>query len=106
MLERLKSGIWVKKEKPVAVACGYCPELIWKHKEANGRLFLYNNKPICARCRILKGSKMKNRILGDKKLYLKDQEVREKIEQEKANEQVRQVAMQSQNDNPDVKIKK
>lgn len=105
MFERLKSGIFVPNQpKPVAVQCGYCPELIWKHKEANGRLFLLKGKPICARCRILKGSKMAKKILSDRKLYLRDKELAEKIEQEKANAQVAKIAAESQAQNPNVKL--
>lgn len=107
MFERLKSGIFAPaQKKPVGVQCSFCPEIIWKHKEAGGRLFLYKNRPICARCRILKGSKYNKLILGDKKRFEKDVELRNKIEQDKADEQVRRVAAESQKDNLSVKINK
>lgn len=64
--------------------------------EANGRLYLLQGKPICARCRILKGSKMRFRILYDKGNLKKDLILRESILQKQENKRINEVALKSQ----------
>lgn len=78
------------------VPCGYCPQKIYKDMEANGRLYLLQGKPICARCRILKGSKMRFRILYDKGNLKKDLILRESILQKQENKRINEVALKSQ----------
>jgi hypothetical protein len=94
-----QSGIYVPESthKPVGVQCGFCPEIIFKHKEAGGRLFLHKGeKPICARCRILKGSKYAGRIRKDRKKYEQDLAEQKKIEENKEVERVAKIAVESQ----------
>lgn len=50
-----QSGIITPKKEPVGIRCGYCPKVIWKDEEVNGRLFLKDSKPICVTCRVMKG---------------------------------------------------
>ena len=100
----LKSGLIVPKQQEVAVQCEFCPALIWKHKESKGRLFLHNGKPICARCRILKGSRLAKMIRGDRKEFERDQAAHEKVLQHKADLRVEEAAIDSRNRHPDVAI--
>lgn len=95
-LRQTKSGLLVPYKKPVGVRCGFCPTIIFQRNEAKGRLFMCDGKPICAKCRILKFSRMKNAILGDKNKMLKDLEDRNKVLQEKENERVKELAAKTQ----------
>jgi hypothetical protein len=87
-----ESGIVVPTKKPVGVRCGYCPVIIFKQNESNGRLFMFRDLPICARCRILKGSKFANKIRIDKARYEKGIENKEKQIQADADAKVRELA--------------
>lgn len=92
-----KAGILVPKDKEVGVRCSMCPEMIWSHNEAGGRVHLVKGKPVCARCRIMKlgNPLMIKQIRSDKAKYLKDLDEKDKYQQAKADEQVRLVASQS-----------
>ena len=90
------SGILVPQKQAVGVQCGYCPEIIFRHKEAGGRLFLYKGRPICARCRILKGSKFSKQIRADKPKYQRDVDEKAKIATDKDAIRVAKVAHESQ----------
>lgn len=83
--------------KPVGVKCGYCPAVIFKHNEMNGRLYVTEKEqlPICARCRVLKGKWGKN-ILRDKSRYEKDVARRGEVLQQLANEKAKKIAQETQ----------
>ncbi len=97
---KAKSGIFVPHDltkQPVGVQCGFCPAVIFQHMEAGGRLFMHRGKtPICARCRILKGSKFAKQIRRDKKLYEKDLKVKETLADNKERMRVAEIAHESQ----------
>lgn len=89
-----KTGILVPK--PKATPCGYCPDGIWAHNEAGGKIHTVDGKPICAKCRIMKSSRYASRILNDKKKYKKDVEARKELQQRNENERMIDVAIASQ----------
>ena len=88
------AGVTIEKKTP-GVRCGYCPKVIWKDDEPNGRLFLLAGKPICIVCR-LKRSKNWKQIAADiRKKRPKDLDRIAKEAQEKANKQVEDLAVKS-----------
>lgn len=96
---KTKSGILIpesSQEKPVAVECGYCPNLIWKHKEVKGKLHMVNGSPMCTHCRVMKFSKMKRAMVKDKKSHHIDQKVRQDFIQDRENKRIEQIAAHSQ----------
>lgn len=101
-----KGGIIVPDKKKRGVQCGFCPAIIHAHKEAGGQLRLIKDKPICARCRILKGSAFKGQIKKGKKQYDAVIKEREDTKQKKADDQALLVAEASQKNNPSVKLSK
>ena len=101
---KTNSGILVPQKKPIGYRCGFCPEIIFQHKESGNKVRLSNGKPICPRCRILRG-RFGKQIMSDKKAYLKDIDLKEKMAQEKANQNAIKVAEQTQRDTK-TKIKK
>ena len=90
MSEFVKSeaGIILPKKNLVGVHCYYCPQIIYKDREAKGRLWLVKGKPACAKCRILNG-RFGSIIKRDKKNYEEDLQKRE-------NFKVQKVALASQ----------
>lgn len=95
-----QSGLLIpqsSQNRPVGVQCGFCPEIIFKHKEAGGRLFMHRGTtPICARCRILKGSRFAKVIMKDRKLYEKDKDLKEKMAEDNEIIRVAGIAVESQ----------
>lgn len=92
---KTKSGLLVPKKEDVGVKCAFCPMVIFKDKEAKGRLFVKNGKPICVRCRILTG-KFGNKIKSDKGKFEKDYKLRNDIAQQRANDEIMRIAAISQ----------
>lgn len=105
-LERNKSGIYVPKRKDKGTPCGYCPTVIYRHNEVNGRIQMsQEGKPACARCRIMKlgNSKMAKRISKDKGKFEKDVEARNQLYQDNANKQAIEIALETQKAHPEVR---
>lgn len=91
-----KSGIITKETKEVGTLCGYCPNVIHLHNEADGLLHIKNGKPICARCRILTRSKFAGQIKADVKKFDRTVVERREDAQEAADLNVIDVAAASQ----------
>jgi len=92
-----QSGIMVPTSAlPVGVECAFCDYVIFKQNEAGGRLYLHQGKPICARCRILKGSKYANIIRQDVDVYEKDILAKKHHAEAKEIQRVAEIAVASQ----------
>lgn len=100
------SGLLVPNDKPKGYQCGFCPTVIFLHNEVRGMLHTASGVPICAKCRILRQSKMSKKILADKKNFLKDQAELEHRVQVRANETVMELAHASQMKHKDAMITK
>jgi Zn-finger protein len=85
----------VPLEQSQPVRCGYCPSLIFKDREVNGRLHLIDGSPACVRCRILK-SKTGKQIVKDKAKLEEDLAEKERVAQLEADQEVRVIAHESQ----------
>lgn len=83
-------------EQPITVRCNYCPTLITKEQEAGGRLHYIDGRPACAKCRILRKSKVADTIKADKGNYEADLKKKEEIAQAQADAEIRGVAYDSQ----------
>lgn len=105
-LSKLKNKLFPKKQVREGVECGYCGDRIWKDMEVGGKLHLFDGKPICARDRVLGFSTKRMEIQKDKKKFLVDKDVRDKFQQDRADAALEEVALQSQLNNPEVRIKK
>lgn len=92
-----KNGIIMPTEMPLHVRCGQCEHTIIKANEPKGELSMFEGLPICSRCRIIKVSKFSDEIQHSKE-YKKDSEIRNDILQKKANDDVVEVAIKSQQD--------
>lgn len=81
-----QSGILLPGVKPgrQSMQCGFCPNKIYRDQEAGHRLFVLSGKPICPRCRILRG-RMGDKIKNDRAAYERDLREKEKFEQAKAD---------------------
>lgn len=93
---KTKSGIIVPATQSVPVRCDYCPSLIFKDKEAEGRLHLLEGRVACAKCRILRSSKYAKQILADKEEREKDLTEKERLAQAEADQEIRVIAHGSQ----------
>ncbi len=91
---KTKSGFVIPSNS--GVHCFYCPAIIYKDREAAGRLFLMNGKPACARCRILAKSKVSSQIRRDSNLYKQDLQNKNEHSQQIANEKVIDIASKTQ----------
>ncbi len=94
----LSNGILIPRgaiKEKIGVRCGFCPKVIYRDEEAKGRLFVISGKPVCARCRILKG-KFGKLIRKDHKKFEEDVELKGKVGQERANRKVRELAYETQ----------
>ncbi len=89
-----KSEIW--KPKLPAIRCHYCPRIILKSSEPNGKLKLYQGMPICVVCRILKFSKQKTKIIHDRDKYQKSRQEAQDHENKVANDKAVEIAKKSQ----------
>lgn len=94
MVRDPSSGLLIPQ--PVGVRCGYCTYIIFKQNEAGGRLFIHKGKPICARDRILMGSRMAGRIRSDKRKYETDKKAQKAAAEEKEVLRVAEIAVESQ----------
>lgn len=91
--------------QPLHVRCGFCPVMIYKHTESNGTLKLKEGFPVCVKCRILRIGKNADIIKNDKDKYKPDLQAQEEFIQKRADEQVEEIAMLSQ-DITDTKMEK
>lgn len=103
---RSGSGLIVPSDVRKGYQCGYCPNVIFLENESNGRLFITGGKPCCAKCRILNRSRYAGQIRKDKQAFDKDQVVLEGLIQKSADDLVKRVALQSQENHKDSKISK
>ena len=71
-----------KEDKRLMTVCGYCPKIIFNDEESDQTLKLFNDKPICARCRIMRSSTGKQ-IVKDRKRALRFNKERAKNQVEK-----------------------
>ena len=94
-LRATPSGILVPSEARTGIPCGHCPRMIWKDREAKGRLFVLSGKPICAVCRIKRG-KTGEQIKRDGRLLREDMDAREKLEKKQEQDRVIDIAIASQ----------
>lgn len=102
---KTSTGIFVPQgEKPVGFQCGFCPNIIFGHKEAGGRLFIKDGQPICPVCRVKRG-KFGKRIRYDKRRFEADDKKRKELIQKNADEKMLKVAEASQN-KTDAKLNK
>ena len=102
MKEIKRINIETPKSTP-GVRCGYCPKVIWKDDEPNGRLFLLAGKPICVLCRLKRGKNWRQIEADIKKKQPDDIERIAKNEQEKADKQVEDIAVKSKDAETDLK---
>lgn len=93
---RKSTGLLVSQEMQKGFRCGFCPNIIFLDKESGGKLFITDNKPVCAKCRIFNRSRYAKQIRDDRVEYEKDQAILSKMIQKKADEWVKVVAEQSQ----------
>ena len=96
------AGATIQKKTP-GVRCGYCPKVIWKDDEPNGRLFLLAGKPTCILCRLKRGKNWRRIEADIKKKRPVDLDRIEKEAQEKANKQVEDLAVNSKDAETDLK---
>lgn len=99
LLQRAKLGQKSYKGKPLPVPCEFCPNVIWAHNEVGGKVHRHEGQPICAQCRIMKSTKVLDRIVAGKAK-------RQRAEQRKADREMRKIAMASQTAHPEVRLKK
>lgn len=85
-----------KKKTKQAFVCGYCGSSIDKKNEPKGQIIERDGKPVCTLCRVAKFGKMSDMIKADKIKYETDKQVLEKRSQEKALQEVKEVAYASQ----------
>lgn len=91
------TGLLVPNHSKLAgVRCGFCPTVIRKDAEVNGRLHIFEQKPICPKCRILRNDKSSGAIRSDKPKYEIDVKKRDAHLQEVHNNDVRRLAIESQ----------
>ena len=76
--------------------CGFCPNVIRPHNEANGMLHVKSGVPICARCRILTRSPLAAKIKADKKKFAKDVIERDQLQERNEQARIEEVAAASQ----------
>lgn len=102
MKEIGKINLDIPKSTP-GILCGYCPKIIWKDNEPNGRLFLSAGKPICVVCRLKRGKNWKQIEASVRKKQVGESERIEKEAQEKANRQAEDLAVKSKEAETDLK---
>lgn len=86
----------VPKKERVGVRCGFCPVIIWRDNEANGRLFVKQGKPICACCRVMRGRYGRQIEKEVPRKRAEDSAVKENLLQRKANDHAIDIAMATQ----------
>lgn len=92
------------KEEPKHLVCGYCPRFIFQSDEPNAQYRYLDGLPICARCRILKGSKA-SEIIADKDRVKEDLKIKNDLRQKKADEVAIDVAIATQEETKTQMIK-
>lgn len=91
-----KSGILLPESAiDRGTRCAHCPNIIFENEEPKGRIHLDKYyKPICVRCRVLKGRKAQE-IIHDRRYIQKDAETLEEAVQRFENERVAEIAAES-----------
>ena len=93
----------IKPKSTPGVRCGYCPKIIWKDDEPNGRLFLLASKPICVVCRLKKGKHWKQIEADVRKKQPRELDRLAKEAQAEADKQVEDLAVKSTGTKEDLK---
>jgi hypothetical protein len=82
----------MSQNKPEGVQCGYCPKIIYKHNESGNKIWISKGKPICAVCRIMKHTKIANKIKKDFPKFEDAMKKKGELIQKAENERVLNVA--------------
>lgn len=86
------------------LVCGYCPAFVYAHLEPQGEYKYLDGLPICARCRILKGTKA-SEIIADKDRVAEDLKTKNDLRQKKADDLAIEVAIATQEETQTQMIK-
>lgn len=89
-------GIFKKEIKKRAFVCGHCKRSIDLSTEPDGKIKKIDGKPACVICRATKLSGFSKQIAKDKIKYETDKSKLEKISQEKALKENKEIAYASQ----------
>jgi len=103
-MEQTKSGIIIPRSKKPAL-CGFCGQPVFAHNEVNGRIHFRVGKVICISCRVLSGKQARGIVLDVARNIGKDRMEKQRVKQNKANDQAIEVALASQ-DNTRTKMNK
>ena len=98
-LKQNKDGVFEhtgEEEVKTSCNCGYCNRIITFSSEVEKKPHYKKGKPICVICRVMKG-KYGKIIRNDKKKYIVDVLEKEKIEDERELEYVKEIGLASQN---------
>ncbi len=93
-IKTVKNDVGIKVSTP-GVKCGFCPKIIWKDSEPNGRLFILAGKPICVVCRLKRGKNWKYMAADTRKKQPIDLKRIETDQQNKADRAAEDVAIKT-----------
>lgn len=96
-------GIFKKEKQRRSFVCGYCGRSIDKANEPDNKIIKKDGKPACAVCRATRFSLMHKKIALDKKKHDKDLLELEEKSRLKALEDVKEIAMASQENSKETK---